>query len=178
MDAPAVLQRKLKRAAAICKMLHKAVSDKFGNHDLVIHTSDGVSKGFTRAWEIKDSDGNPSQATVSCSVIENGSLKVEFSRNIAERLDAKATDDAIDGTPSFLLRIPLPLSVEEQASTALAPETPKMMIVRVKSPQGQASATMCGFWKLKESLDPDNLDFSPYHTYAVLLDMLYGLCSV
>ena len=166
MDPEAVLQRKLKRAGAICKILRKAVIDKFGA-DGVSEEMDGVFKSFTRVWEIMDSDGNPSQATVSCAVVASGSLEVTLTKNIAERLNAKATDNASDDTPAVLLQIPLSHIVEQ---------SPNVMIVRVKNPP--LAPTMCGYWKVKESLDPEDLNVSPHHTYPALLAMVYGLCSV
>ena len=157
----ALLQRKLRHAAIICEQLYDDVVKQTGTDGFSVEKNTAGFQSFDRVWEIHDSKGTPSRASVACSVHATGSLRVELTKNLSERFDAKATDNARDNTPSVLMRMLSDSGV---------------MIVRVKNPSD--ASTMCGYWKIVESTQENCPDAVPHHTYANLVSMVRELCSV
>ena len=158
-DPAALLQQKLRRAAIICEQLYDVVVEQTGTDGFSVEKNTAGFQSFERVWEIHDLKGTLGRASVACSVNATGSLRVELTKNLAERFNIQPAGDARDATPSVLLHI--------------LRGGPRVMIVRVKNPSD--APTMCGFWKIVESTQPDAV---PEHTYLNLERMVRELCSV
>lgn len=175
----AALQKKLTRTGIICGGLYQDVIELFGEENVtVVRGEGGICTGFTREWDLEGMDGNFSQASVTCSVHTNGSLKVAFTKNLAEHLITdSSTEPAKDGTPAVLLYLFCePKAVILNPPLVPAPDPVPNLVVKVKNPP--SASTMYGFWKIAESLVPGDPEAVPGHNYAALAGMVRALCSV